>query len=54
MKALFAEASHFCSVSTFHIGKTNTAERSVVLYLIGVTLINDFFHKYLVEDQWKR
>ena len=50
MKALFAEASHFCSVSTFHIGKTKTAERAVVLYLIGVILINEFYQKYLSGD----
>ncbi|MDR1640644.1 MAG: hypothetical protein LBT59_13190 [Clostridiales bacterium] len=47
MKTLFAEASHFCSVSTFHIGKAKTAERSIVLYLIGVMLINEFFERYL-------
>jgi len=47
MKAMFAEASHFCSVSTFHIGKTKTSDRSVVLYLTGVKLINEFYDKYL-------
>jgi hypothetical protein len=50
MKTLFAEASHFCSVSTFHIGKAKTAERSIVLYLIGVMLINEFFERYLEKD----
>lgn len=47
MKALFAEAAHFCSVSTFHIGKTETSDRPVVLYLVGVRLINEFYDKYL-------
>jgi hypothetical protein len=47
MKSLFAEASHFCSVATFHIGKTKTADRATVMYLTGVKLINEFFDKYL-------
>ncbi len=49
MKVLFAEASHLCSVSTFHINKTETPERAIVLYLIGVRLINEFFDKYINE-----
>lgn len=53
MKALFAEASDFCSVSIFHIGKTSNAERTIVLYLIGVQLINEFYEKYLVNNNWK-
>lgn len=47
---LFAEASHLCSVSTFHIGKTKSPDRSIVMYLIGVQLINEFFERY-VEKQ---
>ena len=54
MKSLFAEVAHFCSVSTFHIGKTDTAERAVVLYLIGVELVNGFCEQYLSKEQWKR
>ncbi len=50
IKVLFAEASHLCSVSTFHIGKTEKPDRSIVLYLIGVRLINEFFDKYIKED----
>lgn len=47
MKTLFSEASHLCSVSTFHIGKTKTPDRPIVMYLIGVQLINEFFDKYI-------
>jgi choline kinase len=47
MKALFAEASHFCSVATFHIDKTGTAERAIVLYATGVKLINEFCQRFL-------
>jgi hypothetical protein len=47
MKTLFAEASHLCSVATFHIGKSKTPDRPIVLYLIGVQLINEFFDKYI-------
>jgi choline kinase len=47
MKALFAEASHFCSVATFHIGKTSDTERSTVLYLTGVKLINEFYQRFI-------
>ena len=47
MKALFAEAAHFCSVSTFHVGKTGKLDRPILLYLVGVILINEFFSKYL-------
>jgi len=50
MKVLFSEASHLCSVSTFHIGKTETPERPIVLYLIGVQLINEFFDKYIYNQ----
>ncbi len=50
MKILFAEASHLCSVSTFHIHKTATPDRAVVMYLIGVQLINEFFEKYLPDQ----
>lgn len=53
MKALFAEAADFASVSIFHIGKTNTSDRTIVLYLIGVQLVNEFYNKYLVNDKWK-
>ena len=53
MKSLFAEAADFCSVSIFHIGKTKDADRTLVLYLIGVQLINEFYDKYLVNDKWK-
>ena len=53
MKALFAEAADFASVSIFHIGKTNTSDRTIVLYLIGVQLVNEFYDKYLVNDKWK-
>ncbi len=47
MKAYFAEASHFCSVATFHIGKTLDDRRAIVLYLMGVKLINEFFDKFI-------
>lgn len=47
MKVLFAEASHLCSVSTFHIGKTDTDDRPVVLYLRGVQLINEFYDRFV-------
>jgi hypothetical protein len=47
MKVLFAEASHLCSVATFHVGKKETPDRSIVLYLMGVQLINEFFDKYI-------
>jgi choline kinase/thiamine kinase-like enzyme len=50
MKALFSEASHFSSVTTFHIGKTTTTERAIVLYLTGVKLINEFCQKFLDEN----
>jgi hypothetical protein len=53
MKALFAEASHFCSVATFHIGKTGTPERAIVLYLMGVKLINEFCQKFLCVNAEK-
>ncbi len=53
MKALFAETAHFSSVATFHIGKTKTADRAVVLYLIGVKLSNEFYERYLKDDRWK-
>ena len=54
MKALFSEAAHFSSVATFHIGKTKTADRAVVLYLIGVKLANEFYERYLKDDKWKK
>lgn len=47
MKALWSEASHFCSVMTFHIGKSKTPDRVILLYLTGVILINEFYDKYL-------
>ena len=47
MKALFSEASHFCSLATFHIGKTVTTEREIVLYLTGVKLINEFYQRFV-------
>lgn len=49
MKVLFAEAAHLCSVSIFHIHKTKTPERAIVMYLTGVKLINEFFAKYIDE-----
>ena len=49
MKALFSEAAHFSSVSTFHVGKKATDERPIVLYLTGVILINEFFSKYICK-----
>lgn len=49
MKILFAEASHLCSVSVFHIDKTEKPDRAIVMYLIGVQLINEFFDKYIKE-----
>ena len=48
MKALFAEAADFCSVSTFHVGKAKTHDRPILLYLVGVELINEFFSRYLM------
>ena len=53
MKSLFAEAADFCSVSIFHIGKTKDADRTMVLYLIGVQLINEFYNRYLLNNKWK-
>ncbi len=47
MKTLWSEASHFCSVMTFHIGKSKTPDRVILLYLTGVILINEFYDKYL-------
>lgn len=47
MKILFAEASHLCSVSVFHIDKTEKPDRAIVMYLIGVQLINEFFDRYI-------
>jgi hypothetical protein len=47
MKALWAEACHFCSVMPFHIGKSKTPDRVIVLYLTGVILINEFYDRYL-------
>lgn len=49
MKAYFAEASHLCSVMTFHIPKSDTPDRVVTLYLTGVILINEFFDKFMGE-----
>lgn len=49
MKAYFAEASHLCSVMTFHIEKSATADRVATLYLTGVILINEFFDKFMKE-----
>lgn len=54
MKILFAEASHLCSVATFHIGKRETSDRPIVLYLIGVQLINEFFDKYIDKQGSKK
>ncbi len=47
MKILFAEASHLCSVSVFHIHKTKSINRAVVMYLIGTKLINEFFEQFV-------
>jgi len=47
MKVLFAEASHLCSVSTFHIGKKGNSDRPIMLYLIGVQLANEFFDRFI-------
>jgi thiamine kinase-like enzyme len=47
MKAYFAEASHLCSVMTFHVGKTDNSERVMTLYLTGVILINEFFEQFM-------
>ena len=54
MKCLWAEASHFCSVMTFHVNKSSTPDRVMLLYLIGVMLINEFYSRYLSDDQWKK
>ena len=54
MKSLFAEAADFCSVSVFHIAKTKDAKRALMLYLVGVELINKFYDKYLINNVWKR
>ena len=54
MKVLFAEASHLCSVATFHVGKKETPDRSIVLYLMGVQLINEFFDKYIDKQGSKK
>lgn len=48
MKCLWAEASHFCSVMTFHIGKTENTDRAMMLYFTGVILINEFYNKYIL------
>lgn len=47
MKCLWAEASHFCSVMTFHVEKSSTPDRVMLLYLMGVILINEFYDQYL-------
>lgn len=47
LKGYFAEASHLCSVMTFHIEKSATPERVATLYLTGVILINEFFDRFL-------
>lgn len=47
MKAYFAEASHLCSVMTFHIAKSSTPDRISTLYLTGVILINEFFERFI-------
>lgn len=47
MKCLWSEASHFCSVMTFHVEKSNTPDRVMLLYLTGVVLINEFVDRYL-------
>lgn len=47
MKCLWAEASHFCSVMTFHVEKSNTPDRVMMLYLKGVELINEFYDNYI-------
>jgi choline kinase/thiamine kinase-like enzyme len=49
MKVLFSEASHFCSVATFHISKSGAKDRETVLYLTGVKLINEFYQKFLSD-----
>ena len=54
MKCLWAEASHFCSVMTFHIGKSSTPDRAELLYLRGVELINEFYEKYLDKSAKQR
>lgn len=52
MKCLWAEASHFCSVMTFHIEKSSTPDRVMLLYLTGVVLINEFYDKYIYNKDW--
>lgn len=49
MKCLWAEASHFCSVMTFHVNKSSTPDRVMLLYLMGVILINEFYDEYIVK-----
>ena len=51
MKILFAEASHLCSVATFHIGKTEDYRRPTVLYLIGVQLANEFYDRFIKGNE---
>lgn len=53
LKTLFAETSHFASVATFHIDKTDNHDRATVLYLIGVRLANEFYDRFIVNDAWK-
>lgn len=50
MKCLWAEASHFCSVMTFHVAKSSKPDRVMLLYLMGVILINEFYDKYLLNN----
>lgn len=54
MKCLWAEASHFCSVMTFHVAKSTTPDRVILLYLMGVILINEFYDGYIMGEQWKK
>lgn len=50
MRALFAEAMHFCSVMPFHL-KGDSIERSALaLYFTAVKLINDFAERYRLVD----
>lgn len=53
MKCLWAEASHFCSVMTFHIHKSQSSDRVILLYLMGVILINEFYYEYIEDSCWK-
>ncbi len=39
---------------TFHVAKSTTPDRVILLYLMGVILINEFYDGYIMGEQWKK